>query len=171
MAFTSGWLCHHELRNPCATRPCTPWSRILATPLTRFVCVWSSIASEVSQRGICHIPSILKVCFWFRFSLFVLNFTESDSVHQWRSYGQYARRHLEFLTSAILAPGNPRMGTVYLQTTFDADRSKKFPRYDRLCISKMAVTRTEKCPKNKIQNGCRRYLEFSRRVRRMLGFR
>jgi len=22
IAFTSGWLCHHELRNPCATCPC-----------------------------------------------------------------------------------------------------------------------------------------------------
>jgi len=22
MAFTSGWLCRHELRNPCATCPC-----------------------------------------------------------------------------------------------------------------------------------------------------
>jgi len=36
-AFTSGRLCHHELRNPCATRPCPPpplpWSKILATPL------------------------------------------------------------------------------------------------------------------------------------------
>ena len=44
MAFTSGWICHHELRNLCATRPCFPWSKILATPLRMAV-------AEMPHRG------------------------------------------------------------------------------------------------------------------------
>ena len=53
MAFTSGWLCHHELRNPRATRPCPPpWSKILVTPLSVFVCVFCLFVNMITSEQV-----------------------------------------------------------------------------------------------------------------------
>ena len=58
MAFTYGWLCHHELRNQCATGR-APWSKILETPVQKMQCTAKLNIAKLTLQGWVNTDTLL----------------------------------------------------------------------------------------------------------------